>query len=156
MSVYLDFIRPVQPEDFEQICDVYQLAHIDEYAGEDTDFSPEGITDSPALLELFHASRIFVFDDGEIKGFVGNREDRIIWLYVHPDHRGQRIGQKLIDFMLSDLDGEVTISVIKSNKLALDFYVRRQFRVIGDFVFNYQGVPVEVYSMRLKPAEGGS
>ena len=145
------FIRAMRPEDREQLFEIYLLAHIDEYAGENTRFPPQGVMDNPDLLRMFNLSRIVVYDDGELRGFVGSFHDRIVWLYVHPESRGQKIGQKLIDFMLSELKGScVGISVIKSNKIALDLYVRRGFRVIKDFIFNYQGVPVEVYGLQLK------
>lgn len=148
-----ELVRALRPEDRAQTYEIYLLSHMDEYAGEDAEFLPEGIPDSPALLQMFNKSRIFVYDDGELKGFVGSQNDRIVWLYVHPNHRGQKIGQQLIDYMLAEMQGQcVGISVIKSNKVALELYVRRGFRVIKDFIFNYQGVPVEVYGMQLNAA----
>ena len=149
MNSVSSVVRVMQQGDVERIQEIYLLAHVDEYAGEVTDFPPQGVSDNPALLELFHLSDIFVHDDGEaIKGFVGSRNNRVIWLYVDPEFRGQKIGQQLIDFMLSQLTGTVGISVIKSNRIALGLYQRRGFKVIGDFVFDYQGVPVDVYSMQ--------
>ena len=151
MTEEAKFIRPMLPDDREQLFEIYLLAHIDEYAGEKIKFPPQGVLDNPALLRMFNSSQIVVYDDGKPRGFVGSHNGRIAWLYVHPESRGQKIGQKLIDFMLSELKEDcIGISVIKSNKIALDLYVRRGFRVIKDFIFNYQGVPVEVYGMQLK------
>lgn len=150
MTSKSDYIRAMRPEDCERVLEVYLLSHVDEYAGEETDFPPQGVMDNPDLVHLFKLSSIFVYDDSELKGFVGSFNDRISWLYVHPAHRGQQIGPQLIDFMLAELSGKsIGISVLKSNKIALDLYVNRGFRVIDDFIFNYQGVPIEVYSMRL-------
>lgn len=151
MTEETEFIRAMRPEDREQLFEIYLLAHIDEYAGEKIKFPPQSVLDNPDLLRMFNLSRIVVYDDGELRGFVGSLNDRIVWLYVHPQSRNRKIGQKLIDFMLSELKGDcIGISVIKSNKIALDLYVRRGFRVIKDFAFNYQGVPVEVYGLQLK------
>lgn len=147
-------IRVMRADERERVHEIYALAHVDEYAGESVDFTPQGIVDSPDLLKMFELSQILVYDDGEIKGFGGTFNERIVWLYVHPAHRGQQIGQQLIDYMLTAL-GEQTIgiSVIKSNQVALNLYIQRGFRVIGDFSFDYQGVPVAVYRLqRLLPA----
>lgn len=152
-----DFIRALRPEDQTRVFEIYMLSHIDEYAGEDTDFTPQGVMDNPDLLNMFKQSQIFVHDDGVLKGFVGSFNDRIVWLYVHPEYRGQKIGQQLIDFMLTELSGRcIGISVIKSNKVALNLYVQRGFRVIDDFIFNYQGIPVEVYGMRRQAIDTNS
>lgn len=151
MTEGTEFIRVMRPEDREYLFEVYQLAHVDEYANEETEFAPQGVKDNPDLLRMFDLSQILVYDDGALKGFVGSFNDRIVWLYVHPDYRGQKIGQKLIGCMLAELSGkDIGISVIKSNKVALSLYSRRGFKVIKDFIFNYQGVPVEVYGMQLK------
>ncbi|MGB0846227.1 MAG: GNAT family N-acetyltransferase [Thiolinea sp.] len=144
-------IRLMQQEDLAAVYEVYLLAHLDEYSGETATFAPQGISESPVLSQLFEQCDVFVYDDGTVKGFVGNRNERISWLYVHPDYRGQKIGRQLIDFMLERLGGQAAISVIKSNKLALSLYSKRGFKVFGDFTFAYQDVPVEVYSMRLGP-----
>lgn len=153
MDMGSEFIRAMRPEDQERLFEIYLLAHIDEYAGETATFPPQGVMDNPDLLRMFKLSRILVYDDGEIRGFVGSFNDRIVWLYVHPQSRGQKIGQKLIDAMLAELSGKcVGISVIKSNKVALNLYTQKGFKVIKDFIFNYQGIPVEVYGMQLKMA----
>lgn len=142
-------IRDLLPEDLKSVYDIYLAAHLDEYMGEEADFHQKGIPDSPALIELFDQCQIIVYDDGKAKGFAGYQGEKIIWLYVHPEHRGQKVGKKLIEFMLARLMGEVTISVVKSNKPALRLYLQKGFKVFGDFSFAYQGVPVEVYRMKL-------
>ncbi len=149
-----DYIHAMRPENRKRVFEIYLLSHLDEYAGEDANFVPQGVMDNPDLLRMFELSQIFVYDDGEIKGFVGSFNDRIVWLYVDPKHRGQQVGQTLIDFILNELNSQcIGISVIKSNTIALNLYVRRGFKVINDFIFNYQGVPVEVYGMQRKTVD---
>ena len=139
MNACPELIRPLQTEDFARIAEIYDLSHTAEYSGETYTFPPQRLADTPALLELFHASEIYVFDDGEIKGFVGHQGPHIIWLYVHPCHQGNGIGQRLIEFLLKQQRGIAVLSVVKTNQAALHLYQKRGFRVNGEYEFDYQG-----------------
>lgn len=146
-------IRRLQIYDIPQVKDVYLHAHLAEYAGESVTFEPQGLNDDPTLWKLFCQSEVFVFDDKKvIKGFVGQREHRIIWLYVDPSYQGQKVGQQLIDYMLNHLNDIAAISVVKSNQLARDVYLRRGFKIENEFEFNYQGTPVIALSMYKVPS----
>jgi ribosomal protein S18 acetylase RimI-like enzyme len=143
MSNNNDAIRVLEADDFERVAEIYNLTHMAEYAGESHPFPPQHLADSPSLLELFHKSEVFVFDDEQIKGFIGHQGPNIIWLYVHPEHQGAGIGGLLIDFLLRQLNGIAVISVVKTNHSALRLYQQRGFRVNGEYAFDYQGQSVE-------------
>ncbi len=138
-----EMIRPLHAEDFTQVAEIYDLSHPAEYAGEAYNFPPQCLAETPALLELFHASEIFVFeDDGKIKGFIGHQGPNIIWLYVHPDYQGGGIGHCLIEFLLKRQNGIALLSVVKTNQVALRLYQEHGFRVNGEYDFDYQGQSV--------------
>lgn len=142
-----EVIRPFEPVDFERVAEIYNLSHTAEYAGEVVEFPPEYLLDSPVLLELFHASDIFVFDDGEIKGFVGHQNEKIIWLYVDPEYQGQHIGLRLFEFVMALRKNIITLIVVKSNLPAISLYEYLGFKVVGEFEFDYQNRPVKALNM---------
>lgn len=147
MATNTGVIRPFVSVDFERVTEIYDLSHAAEYAGEVVKFPPEYLLDSPVLLDLFHASDVFVFDDGEIKGFVGYQDEKIIWLYVDPDYQGQRIGLRLIDFVMGLRKNIATLTVVKSNLPALGLYQNLGFKVVGEFEFDYQNQPVKALNL---------
>lgn len=147
MATHAELIRPLKSGDFERVTEVYNLSHAAEYAGETVKFHPKFLLDSPVLLDLFHASDIFVFDDGGIKGFVGCQNEKIIWLYVDPAYQGQKIGIKLIEFVMKRLNNIASIIVVKSNLPALNLYQQLGFEVVGEFTFDYQNLPVKALNL---------
>lgn len=147
MTMHAELIRPFKSGDFERVTEVYNLSHAAEYAGEAVTFSPKCLLDSPVLLDLFRASDIFVFDDGGIKGFVGYQNEKIIWLYVDPAYQGQKIGMRLIEFVMQQLNNVASIIVVKSNLPALNLYRQLGFEVVGEFVFDYQNLPVKALNL---------
>lgn len=148
VPVCADTIRPFQTEDFARVAEIYNLSHTAEYAGETIDFPPEHLVDSHTLMDLFHASDIFVFDDGEIKGFVGHQNERIVWLYINPAHQGLKIGRRLVQFVMARLNYMVSIVVVKSNQPALNLYQDLGFKVVDEFEFDYQGIaPVKALNL---------
>lgn len=147
MAADAEVIRPFVPVDFERVTEIYNLSHAAEYAGEVVKFPPEYLLDSPVLLDLFHASDILVFDDGEIKGFVGHQNEKIIWLYVDPEYQGQRIGLRLIEFVMELRKNIATLIVVKSNLPALNLYQHLGFKVVGEFEFDYQNQPVKALNL---------
>lgn len=145
---HTDIIRPFRVEDFERVADIYNLSHTAEYSGEASEFPPEHLVDSYVLMDLFHASDIFVFDDGNLKGFIGHQKEKIIWLYIDPAHQGQKIGMRLVEFIMSRLNNIAVIVVVKSNQPALNLYQHLGFEVVGEFEFDYQGIaPVKALNL---------
>lgn len=140
MTDHTEVIRPLDPADFQRVAEIYDLSHPAEYSGESYHFPPQCLAETPALMELFDASEVFVYEDGGgIKGFVGHQGPNIIWLYVHPDEQGGGIGNRLIEFLLERQNGIALLSVVKTNRAALHLYQQRGFRPNGEYDFDYQG-----------------
>lgn len=80
-------------------------------------------------------SRLFVAElDGTVVGVAERGEwdgDPVIWkLYVHPDHRGKRIGVALLDAVVADVADRrrVLLEHMAGNTRAAAFYEREGFR----------------------------
>jgi len=140
-------IRNYNSEDFERIVEIYNLSKSDEFSGESSMFEVVPLTEDKLLLKLFEESKIFVYEKGSILGFAGHKENYISWLFVHPDHRGNKIGQLLISHILSNLSGIVALNVAHSNLAAKNLYQKLGFTVKKEFEGKYQDKRIIVNRM---------
>ncbi|MEM7206489.1 MAG: N-acetyltransferase [Pseudomonadota bacterium] len=123
------------------------MSKVDEFGGEDATFDITPLTEDQQMLTLFENSKIYVYEEDSILGFVGNKGNYISWLFVHPQHRNRGIGNRLIGSLLTNLAGTVALNVAKSNKVATNLYSKLGFTVAKEFEGKYQGVPIIVNRM---------
>lgn len=147
----LDGIREFQPSDIEVLNDIHRLGRVDELVN-----LPEGIPavpfmENPEFRKLFDQSRILVHEqDGVIQGFSGHVNNYIVWLYVHPDARGQGVARRLVTVMLNDLQDQVVyLSLLANNQGARACYERLGFALHETFDFEYKGFPMQGIRMYL-------
>ncbi|HPQ93997.1 MAG: GNAT family N-acetyltransferase [Thiothrix sp.] len=141
-------IRLMQSGDIEDVHAIYLASHLDEYVGEHGQFRPRPIAENPKLGVLFDHSVMHVFEEQRlIKGFVGYIGDHIIWLYVHPDYRGQKIGKRLITHAINELGGKATITIVKSNRIAMACYRNLGFSGVDEFEFEFQQQMIKALRM---------
>jgi ribosomal protein S18 acetylase RimI-like enzyme len=91
-------------------------------------------------------------DAGRIIGFAGNRDRFITWLFVHPDSRRKGVATAMVRQLLDQLDGTVTLNVVKGNTPALTLYQSLGFAVEREFPGNFQGTPCTVAKLRHETA----
>ena len=140
-------IRSYKESDFDKIEAIYDLSKKDEFSYEDFEVTVTPLSKDSEMLELFQKSKIYVYDSNGIKGFVGVKDNYISWLFVAPNFRKQQIGKKLVTYVLSKLNGNVTLSVARSNTPAINLYKNLGFKVTKEFVGQYQGNPILVCKM---------
>ena len=140
-------IRVYKSEDFESLAEIYNLSKPDEFSGEVYKFNVIPLKEDKRMLKLFDESKIFVYEEGSILGFAGHKGNYISWLFVHPDHRGKKIGQLLISHILSYLSGVVALNVAQSNVAAKKLYQNLGFTIKKEFEGQYQDKRVIVNRM---------
>ena len=67
-----------------------------------------------------------MFDDGEVRGFIGLDKSYVAGLFVRGDSRGMGIGRHLISHAVS-LKGSLSVHVFSKNEGAMRFYLRNGF-----------------------------
>jgi ribosomal protein S18 acetylase RimI-like enzyme len=138
-------LRPFQDDDWQAVCEVYDLGKPDELRGVLDPQSLLPLADDEAMNALFRASRIVVAeDDSRVAGFAGHRGSFITWLFVHPAFRRRGIASALVRHLIGELEWPVTLNVVSENVPARALYARLGFKVERELRGNFQGWPCNV------------
>lgn len=78
--------------------------------------------------------RLYVFDDGLIKGFLQMDGTEICKLYVDPFFQGQGIGHALLEYAVDTFRGD-ELWALEKNSRAIAFYARHGFYPTGEKKF---------------------
>ena len=137
-------IRRYQKSDFNRLADIYDASRPDEFYAERGDFTFVPWAENNYMMTIFKGSEIYVYEEyctagDSVVGFCGVTNNHINWFFVHPDSRGQGIGDKLMAHLLTMLERGATLSVWSSNERAKSLYKKHGFLVYKEFYMNFQG-----------------
>jgi ribosomal protein S18 acetylase RimI-like enzyme len=92
----------------------------------------------------------WVWDDGEIAGFIVLTEHELLYIYLDVSRTGQGIGTALLEHAKRRRPGGFTLWTFQENEGARRFYERHGLRAIefGDGSGNEEGVPDVRYEWR--------
>lgn len=82
-------------------------------------------------------------------GFCGVLDGNLEMLFVHAEHRGAGVGSLLLQHAVSDR-GVRAVDVNEQNRLALTFYTRRGFHVVGRSQTDAAGLPYPLLHLALR------
>lgn len=85
---------------------------------------------------------------GEPIGFMGVEDGKIEMLFISSNYFGKGIGTLLITHAIDKL-GAVQVDVNEQNPQALEFYIRRGFRVYDRSELDGEGNPFPILHMKL-------
>ncbi|MBO8171663.1 MAG: GNAT family N-acetyltransferase [Bacillaceae bacterium] len=94
--------------------------------------------------------------DGRMAGFInvihGHDHAELSAFYMHPDFQRQRIGSRLLEEVLQEVEGisEIYVEVEKGNKSGETFYQSRGFQVVEEYEEDFMGHPLNTLRMVLK------
>jgi putative acetyltransferase len=140
-------IRAFSEEDYPRILEIYSRSKLDELRFEKQTFQFLPLEDDEKRLSALKESTIYVFDDGEILGYGAVFESEIRALFVCPSARGQGIGKQMLEFLLSQINGNANLFVAESNAPAKALYEAYGFKVSDQFLTEYNGQPVYANEM---------
>ncbi|MEQ3528947.1 N-acetyltransferase [Pseudoalteromonas sp. XMcav11-Q] len=140
-------IRELTEEDYPRIFEIYSKSKLDELRFEKKTFKLLPLENDEKRLSALKESKIYVFDDGNILGFGAIFGSEIRALFVCPSARGNGIGRKMLEFLLSQICGKANLFVAKTNKPAKELYKAYGFEVSDEFLTEYNGESVYANEM---------
>lgn len=142
-------IREYEPDDWDSICAIYDIAKPDELKGSADLRAILPLRDDETMQALFRDSRVLVSEaDGCVVGFAGNKGNFISWLFVHPDFRRRGVAARLLCEVLRPLRGTVALNVAKNNRPARALYEKNGFLLDNEFVGQWNGYECQVARLR--------
>lgn len=130
----MDCIRRAKETDLARIAEIeifnYRLNFYPIFRNDDFYFDELSV---PVYMEDIHPhlERMFVYDDGVVKGFISVDGRRVDKLFVEPVLQGRGIGAKLLDYAVQNL-GADELWALEKNERAIAFYTRHGFRLTAD------------------------
>ena len=144
-------IRAYTQDDLSAISEIYNRSKLDELKFEDTEFSLLPLEKDEVRFKGLMESEVYVYQtQDQISGFAAIYENEIRALFVHPNGRGEGVGKKLMEFLLSNIQGQPCLFVVSSNRPAKDLYKKYGFSITDTFETTYNQVPVVANKMVLK------
>jgi ribosomal protein S18 acetylase RimI-like enzyme len=131
-------IRKYKPTDFDQLANIYNVAHPDEFYCEEGDFSLTPWADDKHIMSILDDANVYVYEADSILGFCGYLDKQINWIFVKPECRGKGVASKLLMHVLSKLEHEAYLFVLKSNKRAMSLYENLGFCLDKEFPIIFQ------------------
>lgn len=141
-------IRAYHQNDLPDIFDIYGLSKLDELKFEDQIFTLLPLEKDQVRLSGLMESEIYLYQEQDrIFGYGAINGNEIRALFVHPQFRGMGIGKKLLEFLLSVIEGQPCLYVTSSNQPAKHLYQRYGFKVTETFKTTYNQMPVVAQKM---------
>ena len=130
----MNVIRPARESDLARIAEIeifcYRLNFYPIFRNDEFYF---GDMQAPALMQERRADldRLFVYDDGVVKGFVCIEGREVKKLFVEPVLQGQGIGAALLAFAVENRRAD-SLWALEKNTRAIAFYARHGFAATGE------------------------
>jgi len=136
-------IRAYTQNDLAAIFDIYSRSKLDELKFENKVFTLLPLEEDEGRLSGLMESEIYVHQEqGQILGFGAICGHEIRALFVPPEYRGKGVGKKLLEFLLSNIQGQPCLYVASTNQPAKYLYQRYGFSVTETFETTYNQVLV--------------
>jgi putative acetyltransferase len=147
---YLDIVFAIAKaveSDFPEIVDVWEASVRATHSFVTDDdirhFKPLILNEYLKAVHVEH-----VKENGRIIGFLGVAGEGIEMLFLHPDSIGRGIGRMLVEHAINDLK-TTRVDVNEQNPLAVKFYQRAGFEVVGRSELDPTGRPYPILHMEL-------
>ena len=121
-------IRPLEIADLDEVMQIWLEGNLQAH-----DFiAPEYWRQNYNYVKkILSQSTVYVYEDGQIKGFIGMQDDFIAGIFVRQDCRGQGVGRQLLDFVKGQKH-RLQLTVYEKNTSAVKFYTQNGFITISD------------------------
>lgn len=133
-------IRIFRNTDLPAIYEIYANSKLDELRFEEHEYELVPLNEDERRFSELKESDIYIYEEGNVVGYCASYGSEIRAIYVHSKERGKGIGKNMLEFLLSNLDGDVSLNVAKSNHPAKKLYGKYGFEVVNEFTTSYNGI----------------
>ena len=116
-------IRTLLPDDLAAVMDIWLSANLEAHSFILSAFFTERFEEVSSAIA---GAEVYVFDDGDVRGFVGLQDSYVAGLFVRSDSRGRGIGKALLAHAVS-VKGKLSVQVFARNERAMLFYLKNGF-----------------------------
>lgn len=142
-------IRKYAPQDWDAVCAIYDIAKPDELRGSGDLRAIRRLREDEAMQALFRDSGVLVGEvHDQVVGFAGTKGNYVSWLFVNPDFRRKGLGTLLLREAMAPLHGAVELNVAKNNQPARALYEGVGFKVVKEFVGEWNSYECHVARLR--------
>ena len=122
-------IRKYQKEDIRSIMQIWLQGNIEAHSFVEKEY---WVRNYSMVESQISQAEVFVYEEkGKIKGFIGITNNYIAGIFVDKKYQSMGIGKKLLDYV-KKYHSNLSLSVYKENKRAVNFYKREQFKIISE------------------------
>jgi len=141
-------IRKYTDNDYSSLLNIYAHSKLDELKFEKSNFELLPLENDNKRLARILESDIYIYGSNESVAFCAYYGFEIRALFVHPKARGKGIGMKLLEYMLSKINGSATLYVAASNYPAIRLYHKYGFEIMSEFQTTYNRKDVTANKMK--------
>lgn len=116
-------IREFRDSDLLEVMDIWLSGNSEAHSFIPLSFFEERFEETASAI---CDAEVYVFDDGEVRGFIGLDKSYVAGLFVRGNSRGMGIGRHLISHAVS-LKGSLSVHVFSKNEGAMRFYLKNGF-----------------------------
>lgn len=115
----------MQKKELDRIGQIWLQGNLDAHDFVDKNYWLDHLNE---VKEQFQQADIFVYVEGNIKGFVGLKDDYIAGIFVDKKYRNQGIGRQLLNYLKQNYD-QLILDVYLKNLAARSFYRQNDFKL---------------------------
>lgn len=116
-------IRKFKPEDLDKVMNIWLTTNIQAHDFISKDY---WINHFEMVQEILPTAEVYVYEEGELKGFIGVTDGYIAGLFVLATEQSKGIGKQLLDFVKTQYN-QLILAVYEKNIRAICFYQKQDF-----------------------------
>lgn len=116
-------IRKFKPEDLDKVMNIWLTINIQAHDFISKDY---WINHFEMVQEILPTAEVYVYEEGELKGFIGVTDGYIAGLFVLATEQSKGIGKQLLDFVKTQYN-QLILAVYEKNIRAICFYQKQDF-----------------------------
>lgn len=123
-------IRKLLESDIDKVMSIWLNSNLDAHPFIDKNLWHSNLE---MVRDMIIQAEVYVYDDGDIKAFIGLDDKYIAGIFVDKNNRSIDIGKKLLDYVKESKDS-LRLNVYQKNERAICLYQKEGFKIIEETI----------------------